>query len=248
VVGAAAAEQPVVLLLDDAHWLDGASLDAVHSLARDLADLPVMIVLTALRQPPRDEIDLIRARLGRDAAGAAITLEPLGPAGLLALTQWAMPSFGAVEQDRLARRIAADSAGLPLLAVELLHAVALGLDLNSTPRAWPEPHRTLDQTLPGDLPDSVVAAIRIGFRRLSKDAQTALAAAAVLGDRAEPIRLAAATGLAPDALATALDEAEWQRWLTADGRGYAFVAGVARDVVARDMVTAGQRRRFLEQA
>jgi len=248
VAGAAAAEQPLVLLLDDAHWLDGASLEAVHGMARDLAGLPVMIVLTALRQPPRDEIDQLRARLGRDTAGALITLEPLGPAGLLALAQWAMPSFDAVEQDRLARRIGADSAGLPLLAVELLHAVALGLDLSTTPRAWPEPQRTLDQTLPGDLPDSVVAAIRIGFRRLGKDAQTALAAAAVLGDRAEPARLASATGLAPDVLAAALDEAEWQRWLTADGRGYAFVARVARDVVARDMVTAGQRRRFLEQA
>jgi DNA-binding SARP family transcriptional activator len=248
VVGAAAAEQPVVLLLDDAHWLDGASLEAVHALARDLAALPVLIVLTAQRQPAREEIDQLRARLGRDTAGAALTLGPLGPDGLHALARWAMPAFDAVEVDRLARRIAADSAGLPLLAVELLHAVALGLDLSAAPRAWPEPARTLDQTLPGDLPDSVVAAIRIGFRRLSKDAQAALAAVAVLGEHVLPARLGAATALTAEALAAALDEAEWQRWLTADGRGYEFVARIARDVVARDMVTEGQRRRILDRA
>jgi len=65
---------------------------------------------------------------------------------------------------------------MPLLAVELLRAVALGLDLGTIHEAWPEPLRTLDQTLPGELPDAVVAAIRIGFRRLSPSAQRILAA------------------------------------------------------------------------
>ena len=159
-----------------------------------------------------------------------------------------MPTYTETETDRLARRLAADSAGLPLLAVELLHAVALGLDLHGTPRAWPESKRTLDQTLPGDLPETVVAAVRIGFRRLTKNAQAVLAAASVIGDRASALQLARATGLEADALAGALDEAEWQRWLAADARGYAFVARLARLVVARDMVTEGQRRRIVERA
>ena len=135
--------------------------------SRDLAARPLLLVVTAVSQPPRDEIDLLRARLGREIPGAAITLEPLGPPDLRALAHWAMPTYDAIESDRLARRLAADSAGLPLLAVELLHAVALGLDLHGTPRAWPEPQRTFDQTLPGDLPETVVAAIRIGLDRKS---------------------------------------------------------------------------------
>jgi len=205
-------------------------------------------VLTAAPIPERPELDALRARLGRDVAGGTIRVERLSGAGLRALVQWALPSWSDAEQDRLARRLSADSAGLPLLAVELLHAVALGLDLHGSPHAWPEEHRTLDQSLPGNLPGTVVAAIRIGFRRLSKDAQAVLAAAAVLGDHAATDTLRLATGLTTERLTAALDEAEWQRWLQADARGYAFVARVAREVVASDMVLPGQRQRILQSA
>ena len=245
VLRAAVADQPVVLVVDDAHWLDPESLTLVHALARDLRDQALFIIVTAMPHPPREEIDVLRSRLGREIGGTAVSLEPLGAEALRGLAAWGMPSFGEAEVDRLTRRLAADSAGLPLLAVELLHAVALGLDLHGTPRAWPEPARTFDHTLPGDLPETVVAAIRIGFRRLGKDAQATVAAAAVLDDRADAARLARATGLGQAALADALDEAEWERWLSADGRGYGFVARLARDVVARDLVTEGQRRRIL---
>jgi hypothetical protein len=54
-----------------------------------------------------------------------------------------------------------------------------------------------------------------------------------------------ATGLEDDALAGALDELEWQRWLSAEPRGYSFVARIVRDVVERDMLTPGQRQRIL---
>src|SRR2546428_2015826 len=89
----------------------------------------------------------------------------------------------------MARRVGTGASGTRLLAVELLHAVAMGLDLRETKGAWPEPFKTLDQTLPGELPDAVVAAIRIGFRRLSPDAQRALAVAAVVGGRVARERL-----------------------------------------------------------
>lgn len=247
VVRAAAAERPVLLELDDAHWLDAESLLAAGALLRDLAALPVMVALTVAPIPEREELDALRGRLGRDVPGGTIRVERLGGASLRALVLWALPSWGDAEQDRLARRLSADSAGLPLLAVELLHAVALGLDLHGSPTAWPEEHRTLDQSLPGDLPETVVAAIRIGFRRLSKDAQAVLAAAAVIGDHVATDALALATGLDVDRLTAALDEAEWQRWLHADARGYGFVARIAREVVARDMVLPGQRQRILRQ-
>jgi hypothetical protein len=153
-----------------------------------------------------------------------------------------------VSLDRVVRRVATDSAGLPLLAVELLRAVALGLDLGSASGAWPEPQRTLDQSLPGDLPDAVVAAIRIGFGRRSPDAQRVLAAAAALGDRVPAERVAAALKEPLELVHRALDELEWHHWLVAEPRGYGFVARIVRQVVERDMLTPGQRRRLLEAA
>jgi predicted ATPase len=109
-------------------------------------------------------------------------------------------------------------------------------------------YKTLDQTLPGELPDAVVAAIRVAFRRLGPGARRALSAASVLGDRV-PLGLLARVLDSPKAeVAMALDELEWHRWLVCDARGYTFVARIVRQVVARDMLTPGQRQRVLQAA
>lgn len=248
VVRAVAAERPVVLLADDAHWLDRESLLALDAATRDLARAPVLVLLTGSAHPSRSELDELRARIGRDVAGCVLRLGPLENGALRELARWAMPRYDAAQVDRLARRVRADSAGLPLIAVELLHAVALGLDLEGTRGAWPQQSRTLDQTLPGDLPEAVVGAIRVGFRRLSPGAQKALAAVAVLGDRVPAGTIGRATGLSSEPLADALDELEWERWLNAEPRGYAFLARIVRDIVARDLVTPGQRQRMIDAA
>jgi DNA-binding SARP family transcriptional activator len=246
IVRAASEEQPVVLAVDDAQWLDHDSSIALAALLRDLAAAPVAVVLALSPHPPRPDLDDLRSRIGRDLAGAVVRVGALSAAALGALAERLLPGYDAVELDRVVRRVGTDSAGLPLLAVELLRAVAAGLDLRATPTAWPEPLKTLDQTLPGDLPDAVVAAIRIGFRRLSPEAQQVLAGISVLGDRVPAERVAPAAGLALDRTHRALDELEWQHWLVSEPRGYGFVARLVRQVVARDMLTAGQRRRLLD--
>ena len=130
-----------------------------------------------------------------------------------------LPDYDPAALDRVVRRVANDSAGLPLLAVELLRAVALGLDLGTISGAWPAPLHTLDQSLPGEPPDVVITAIRIAARRLAPTAQRVLAGAAVLGDLATPPVLERALGLTADEVGRALDELEWHRWLTAEPQG-----------------------------
>jgi hypothetical protein len=248
VVAAAAAEQPVVLALDDAQWMDPDSALGLGTVLRDLAAAPVTVVLATAPYPPRPELDELRSRIGRDIEGSAIRLRRLDRAALRHLAGQMLPDYDPAALDRVVRRVANDSAGLPLLAVELLRAVALGLDLGTISGAWPAPLHTLDQSLPGELPDAVITAIRIAARRLTPTAQRVLAATAVLGDLATPPVLERALGLSADEVGRALDELEWHRWLTAEPRGYCFVARIVRQVVERDMVTAGQRRRVLEAA
>ena len=241
-------EGAVVLYLDDAQWLDRESLLALGALQRDLQGVPLFVLTVTCPHLPRAELEEQRARIGREVAGVSVTLKALSTDALRHLARWALPTYDDIELDRVTRRVATDSAGLPLLAVELFHAVALGLDLMAQPGAWPEPMRTLDQTLPGGLPDAVTAAVRVGFRRLSPEAQTALAAAAVLDERVSEETIGRAAGLEREPLAAALDELEWQRWITAEPRGYSFVARIVRDVVGRDMLTAGQRKRIVQMA
>ena len=243
VLRAAADEQPVVLLVDDAQWLDRDSLLASLAALRDLASLPLVVLLTVAPPAAPPAIDEARARIGRDFAGCAVRLDPFDRGAVADLARWAVPELDQEALERLTRRVYADSAGLPLLTFELLHAVSLGLELDPS-AAWPAPLRTLDATLPGDLPDTVISAVRVGFHRLGADARVVLCAAAVIGRRVTADGLAAATGLAPAAVASALDELEWNRWMAAEARGYDFVARIVRRIVARDMVTPGQRRRI----
>lgn len=245
---AAAAEQPVVLAVDDAQWLDHDSALSLGATLRDLQSVPLTLVLATAPYPPRPELDELRSRIGRDLEGTAVRLRRLDRAALRSLAERMLPGYDPISLDRVVRRVATDSAGLPLLAVELLRAVALGLDLGTIAGTWPEPLRTLDQSLPGDLPDAVVAAIRVAFRRLSPAAQRVLVSAAVLGDLAAPPVLERALEMESDELGRALDELEWHRWLVAEPRGYSFAARIVRQVVQRDMVTPGQRRRVLEAA
>ena len=245
-VRAVGSKQPVLLWIDGADHLDSDSASALQALLRDLPGVPCVLMLTAASYPPRDELDDLRARIGLDVPGVALTLEALDHSGLEDLARHVLPDLEDSAVDRITRRVLADSAGLPLLAIELLTAIRLGLELDEVGGVWPQPFRTMEQTYPSDLPDSVVAAIRIGYRRLSRPAQTLLAAASVLDERCETDLLSLATGLEGHELHEALDELEWNRWLVAEQRGYAFVARIVRDVVSRDMLTPGQRRRIQE--
>ena len=248
ILGAAAATQPVVLVVDDAEHLDRDSLLALGAALRDLAHSPLFVLCTTSGAAAIPEVDELRSQLGRDVDGVVLRLAPLGAADIKHLARWAVPEFDEAALDRLTRRVSTDSAGLPLLVVELLSAVAAGLDLERVRGAWPEPLRTLDQSLPGDLPEAIVGAIRVGFRRLSPAAQRVLQAVAVLEGPIAPVRLARATELSAGEVAEALDELEWSRWLTADARGYGFVARIVREVVKHDLVLKGQRQRLEEAA
>lgn len=241
-------EAPMVLMVDDAQWLDGESLSALTRAARDLAALPLTIVLTVLLHADRAALDALRSRIGRDVAGAAVSLVALDPDAIAGFARRLLPEWEEEAVARLSRRVNADSAGNPLFALELLRAITNGLDLGRLRSAWPEKDKTFDQSFPGELPDSVAAAIRVNFRRLSPEAQRLLAAASVLSDRNEETLLTRAADLDQLRARPALDELERQHWLLDDGRGYSFRARLVRDVIARDMLTSGQRRRVLERA
>ena len=141
-----------------------------------------------------------------------------------------------------------DTGGLPLLAVAMLEAVAGGFAPAPDAPAWPSPNRTLVDSLPGDLPPTIVGVVCRRYRALAEVAQQALGAAAALEERVDADRLARATGLDPASLEQALDALEWERWLVADARGYVFTAPIERAVLLQEMITPGQVRRYRQRA
>src|SRR5437588_361972 len=242
---AAAEERPLLLVVDDAQWLDAASLASLPALARDCAPHCVLLLLgVALGVPDAQRFDELQARLGRDLEGAVIRLGRLDQAALAGLVAWSVPTYAADERERLARRVERDTAGIPLLAVALLEAVAGGYRLAPDAPAWASAARTLIDSLPGSLPPAVVGAVCLRFRALPRPAQQVPGAAAALGGRGDVERLARATALERGAVAQALDLLEWDRWLAADAHGYVFTAPIERDIVLQEMLTPGQARRY----
>lgn len=247
VLQAAAEEGPLLILVDDAQRLDPASLRLMAQLQRALAGYHVLILMGSVGQVAEVAVDVLRQLAVSQVPALHITLGPLGNEALRQLATEFFPDYEEAELDRLVRRVAADSAGLPLLAVELLRAVQRGLELSGESGSWPRTDRTLDQALPGDLPESLISAVRINMRRLSRDASTMLATAAMAPEPVEASLLARVAELDQRDAAKALDELEWHRWLAFDGRGYSFVARLIRPIAVDFLLTPGARHRLRER-
>jgi DNA-binding SARP family transcriptional activator len=238
-------EDSAVVFVDDAHWLDVESLEALGALVRSLADRPLLLLLSVNSNSDVSPIDELRSRMGREVNGATITMPPLSHEAIVQLSQRILPDYSEDAIERITRRLDEDTAGLPVLLVEILHAVSEGLELERFDGSWPTAFQTLEQTMPGDLPDTVVGAIRVGFRKLSDNAQEVVTVVAVIGGRVDLEQLSLGLDLDASAMENALDEAEWQRWLAAEPRGYSFVARIVREVVVTDLVSPGKRQRIL---
>jgi len=239
------------LALDDAHDLDPATVGALPQIARDLADRPVLLVLSAAAgggSRRLDWLDQLRAHIGRELRGEVIRLERLDVAALEALARWSLPRYTDAEMARLVRRLEQDTAGVPLLAAAMLQAIVDGFRLSADARAWPGERRTLVDTLPGDLPPAVIGAICLEFNRLPAVEQEVLAAAAALGGRVTAATLTRATGLERTRVDPALDRLEWDRWLAAEPRGYAFAAPITRAILLQEMVKPGRAGRYRDAA
>ena len=149
---------PAVIVLEDMHWADEATLDLLRVLGRRIGTLPALVIVTF-----RDDLDRahpLRIVLGELSAGPGVNrlmLRPLSPAAVAALAQ----PYG-IDPDGLYRR----TGGNPFFVSEVLAARSAGLP---------------DSVLPETVRDTVLARAA----RLSGGARSLLDAAALLPPRAD---------------------------------------------------------------
>jgi DNA-binding SARP family transcriptional activator/tetratricopeptide (TPR) repeat protein len=118
----AASGMPVLLVAEDLHRADRASLALCAHIGRRLARLPVLFVLTRRDRPTRPEADALVADLaGRGLDVAEIALGPLRGHEVAEVAR----SVAMLADADLARVVAA-AEGNPLLAVESTRALAAG--------------------------------------------------------------------------------------------------------------------------
>ncbi|BBG02831.1 MULTISPECIES: helix-turn-helix transcriptional regulator [Pseudonocardia] len=216
-VGRAARESPVVLVVDDLHWADRSTRDLFAYLLAGLATEPVLLVGTYRDDPaggiPAVLLPLV-TELRRHRAVTFRQVRPLPRAELAEL-------LGVWEPDRpdLEPLVWAHSAGNVFLAEETVRAV-----LDGDPRGVPQTVREL---------------VRAGAAGLSPVArQVVRAMAAGIGDVEHPL-LAAVVDRPGAELAVAVREAVDAGFVVAAGDdGYALRHGLMSEVVAGDLLPA----------
>ncbi len=249
VLRAIADEQPVALLIDDAQWADGATLAALRAAWAHGRQAPLALVLTV-----DTSLDLSTAlqgltgSVGRDLPGASIRLEPLAAEEVVALTE-AMAPWCTLKEDRerLARRVAQESGGNPLLAVTLLRDLSDSVAERRGPVEWPRPGATYDSTLPVQVSAVVRGAITARVARLDEDTLAVLRTASVGGEVVDPSLIAEVLDLPHARIDAALDRLERERFVVFDRDRYSFNGQLVRAVVESECIQAGGRRRLRER-
>ena len=184
--------RPLVLVLDDVHWADPASIDLVGALLRQPPAGPVLIAMAAR---PRQAADRLSAAVERGLrTGILVRLEP----GALTLVE-AREFLGDGAAAASAAALHEASGGNPFY----LEQLARSLDRPAAGGAGAEHDRLLDAL---DVPRSVAEALSRELAGLSANARVVLEGAAVAGDPFEPDLAASAAGTSSTEALDALDE------------------------------------------
>ena len=248
---AVADEQPVGLGVHDAHYSDGASLDALGAAVAQLAGCPVVAVLTDT--PAWDEVPpallRLRAELGRSLPGAEVRLEPFSEAEtrqvVFERSEWCTSD---VERDRLARRVFFETGGNPFLVSTLLRGLADASSLRSEVLEWPPPGGTDESPLPISVPQMARRVLTARIAKLDEPARRVLQAASI-GPAAIDVDLVAAlTEQAPAGVENALGALERARLVAFLGDRYAVAAPLIAQVVLAEWLLPGERRILRERA
>jgi DNA-binding CsgD family transcriptional regulator len=182
-----AADRPLVLAVDDIHWVDPPSLRALNYLAARIDELPAVLVVGHRPHEPTAGADLAEA-LESHPQAIRLELSSLGPKAVTTLVRAAHPKAG----DDLCAAFYEASAGNPFYLRELLRTVG-----------------TANRTLPSATDVRAAAVTSVGdrvLRRIAKlgpEAPRVAAAMSVLGACGRLVDAAATAGQEVDAVAKA---------------------------------------------
>jgi class 3 adenylate cyclase/tetratricopeptide (TPR) repeat protein len=218
-LSAAAADAPVVIVLDDLHWADRATLLLLRHLVAS-PDLTDVLIIASFREPGIARIHPLgelRTAMRREVDVEHLLLQGLDDIEMVALLE----AVGAHRLDRreveLAHLLRRETDGNPFFAAEIVrHLAEVGL-LDRVDEG-----RMLSTELEtAGLPESVRDVVGQRVARLGDRTEEVLRVAAVIGREFDLEVLAALTGTSEDELAELLDRAAAAALLVETGNGHA---------------------------
>jgi DNA-binding CsgD family transcriptional regulator len=168
-----AGEAPLLLVIEDAHWLDAASLEVLAFMARRVEMEPIVLLLAAW-DGPAAQLD--------EAGLPELRLETLDDASANALLDARSPAL----RSELRRRVLDEAGGNPLALVELPRALD-SKDLGDLPATAPLPiTERLERAFAGrvsELPAGTRSLLLVAALDEGADLRELLAAASLLEHR-----------------------------------------------------------------
>ena len=240
-LAALAAARPLVLVLEDLHWADSASLDLLRFVAHGLADLPLLLLATyrgedvARRHPFASLVPL----LVREAPTARIGLRPLDAAAARALVR-ARCDLADAAAHRLAAYLIERTEGNALFMTELLRSLEEERLLD---RLAERSYAALVAQTP--VPELLQQIVDDRLGRLGDEEDALLAVAAVIGQEVPLAVWGAVARADEEALLAVAERAEAAHLVAAwpNGQGIRFTHALIRDVLY-EHVSALRRRRL----
>ena len=237
-----ASAQPLLLLLDDLHWADAASLQLLRFLARGLREMPIAIVCTYREGVFDMSAPLAEALNELHAKRLAIEID-LKPFGVDAVETLLRAASGRPPPPAVARMLHAETSGNAYFIEELYRHLAEEGRLFDEGGAW-LPARRIDEDA---LPKGLRLVIERRLSRLSDATRGVLDAAAVLGTTFDVDLLEAASATHGDHLLDCLDEAERARIIVPDAEDRDGRFGFAHPLMRAAILSAlpsSQRQRL----
>jgi DNA-binding CsgD family transcriptional regulator len=218
------AVRPTILVVDDLHWADQASITLWGRLARSARQVPLLLVGMMRPVSQRDDLLALRRAAGDDARLQLTGLTAAAVADLVADLAGGKP-------DGSLLQLADGAAGNPLYLTELVAALTRSSGLTVTELG-------AAKLAGGSVPSSLSAAIadRLGF--VAGPARDVLRAAALLGTEFAVPDLAIVLGRGVADLIPAIDEACAVGVLTESGHGLGFRHPLIRAALYDDMPAA----------
>jgi predicted ATPase/DNA-binding NarL/FixJ family response regulator len=171
------ATRPLLIVIEDLHWSDEASLDTLLMLARRVASQPILLLLTYRDDERTPELDAFQAVLNRERLAVELPLVRLGSSEVDTMLRAIFELPRPVRAEFL-EALYATTEGNPFFIEEVLKALAASGEIFYADGAWDrKPLHELH------LPRSVQLAVQHRLRQLSPQAREVLTFAAVAGRR-----------------------------------------------------------------
>ena len=204
-----------LLVVEDAHWADEATLEFLLFLASRPAGgrpAPSLLVTSRPEDVPAGSLLPRLVRLAAGGRGLRLALGPLSEAGTAALVS----SMLGTEQvtEGFTAFLHEVAGGVPLAVEETVRLLAARADLTRRDGRWVR-RRLPRLVVPPTIRDSVLER----YARLTSDAQEVLSAAAVLAEPAREEAIALVAGLDADRARSGISEALGSALLAEDERG-----------------------------